>query len=218
MRYISKKHGLLLQRNDGKTVSKFRNGYYIKGSVTTKVGAANVIDFSHHAADSTLDVNRVFDDDLNGAVTNCGEMCGLGSLNGIDETGSGALASVAAGYRGNFFEAPTLTGTTNAVSGNAGVYYIVLTGTVTYDGVEYSVGEQFVTDGSATATTGSGTFRLTLPPTMINECDSFIAEKAREMLLKDGLEVNDDWSFQNDGFIPNDSLVCTGDYYVGNIL
>lgn len=221
MRYISHISNLVLYKNNGeigrdnlskRPYSFGQNGELIIGSTTTATGVGNYIDASTNTdIDEQLQLN--YPADLDGNTTTRVEMAGLGTLNGLSKT-SGAVSPLNAGHR-MFFEAPTLTGTT-AVSGNAGVWYLVLTGTVTYDSVVYSAGQKFETDGSATSTTGSGTFRLCIPPELERSCrnDDAVAGIFAYKNLYKGNEGTNYWNY-GDGIDPRDSTTSTDADYFG---
>jgi len=203
MRYISQYDTTILQNNTVEAVYRFGpRGILIVGDATCGVGAANVIDadLKSTAGDQ---LQRVYETDLSGALTNCLEMCGLGTLNKTAK--GGALNVLNCGYRGRFFEAPILTGT-ESVPNVAGIYYEVLTGTVTYNSVSYSVGEQFVVVSGETATSGTGTFALTIPPALTKKCDPFYAEEFKIAQLKEGDESSSYFDWNDGGFEPRDSV------------
>jgi hypothetical protein len=221
MRYITQHSDLILQRNDGKigydstTGVEYRfgiQGILNVGSLTTNIGTGNAIDASLKT-DDTESLQLIYPTDLLGATTHRIEMAGQGSLTSSDCDGT-ALPSLQTGYRGFIFEAPVMTGT-DTVVGVADIYYRVLSGTVTYRGVVYSAGDEFVTAGGTTATTGSGTFALTIPPYLDGQCEKFRTEQFEINALKTGDEPSDFWKFSIGGATPRDSLTCTDADYFG---
>lgn len=220
MRYISHKSNLVLYRNDGnigrddlsdKAYVFGQNGELIIGSTTTAVGVGNYIDASS-LTDTTQQLQLLYPTDCDGNQVTRIEMAGLGTLTGVTKT-SGAVSPLIDGYR-DFFEAPTLTGTT-AVPATAGIWYLILTGSVTYNSVAYVAGQKFETNGTTTATTGTGTFRVTIPPELEKTCNNPTATAgvfAYKELYK-GNEGTNYWNY-GDGIDPKDSTTSTdADYY-----
>lgn len=204
MRYISKNPELVLLLTNGKEAFEFKNGVLVVGDPTTATGAGNFIDpaktYTFPESDSTtFTLMEVFPTDLAGATTAKIEMCGQGSL--ADPLGAPI------GLRGYFFEAPVLTGTSASVPAKKNIEYVVLTGTVTYNGVTYKVGEHFVTDGTVTATTGTGTFALIFPE---NTWDVNTKALFKERHMITGLEARDYWIPTRDGgYVPRGEFTTT---------
>ena len=201
MRYISKYDDLQLIDTKGDPMYKFKNGELVVGDATTKTGAGNFIDpasFTYKDG-KTYELTRVFPADLAGATTAAIEMCGQGSL--ADPLGTPL------GLRGFFFEAPVLTAGTDTVVAKAKVPYKVLSGTVTYAGVTYQTGTEFVADGTTTATTGVGTYALAIP-----KIDWFPETKQlfKDRHLIDGNEARDYWVMTRDGgYVPRGEFTTT---------
>ena len=201
MRYISKNPELVLLLTNGKEAFEFKNGVLVVGSATTASGAGNFINpasFTYKDG-KTYELTRVFPADLAGATTAAIEMCGQGSL--ADPLGTPL------GLRGFFFEAPVLTAGTDTVVETAKVPYKVLSGTVTYAGVTYQTGTEFVADGTTTATTGVGTYALAIP-----KIDWFPETKQlfKDRHLIDGNEARDYWVMTRDGgYVPRGEFTTT---------
>lgn len=213
MRYISQFANLALFKDNGELAHVFGpDGVLVVGSLTTASGAGNYIDAAANAGDTGDELQLPYSTDLDGNAVTRLEMAGLGSLDTSTQTG-GSVTTLAEGYR-TFYEAPVLTGTTSSVSSVANVYYKVLSGSVTYDGTTYTKNQVFYTDGVTTATTGSGTFALDIPPALKNECDTFRDEQFKIKHLKDGTESTAYYNF-TDGMTPRSSLTCTDDTFFG---
>lgn len=224
MRYISQHSNLVLYKDNGEiahswdrstatgtairgTEYKFgTDGVLGLGTLTTNSGYGNYIDAASVSWDTDAKLAYIYDTDLSGATTTKVEMAGQGDL--TDPTD---------GYRGIFFEAPTLQSDT-AVSSTSGVYYEVISGSVIYDSTTYNRGDQFVTDGSETAVTGTGTFALAIPPMLAKKCDAFRTEHFKIKSLATGNESTSYWDYSTGswgGFNPNDSLTSTDSDYFG---
>ena len=96
-----------------------------------------------------------------------------------------------------FYKAPTMTGTHAVVEG---LWYKVLSGTVTHDSVAYTVNEVFL--ATTTATFGTGTFELETPPKYGCEYDR--ACEFKKKLLANGDEVTG-YGTPANGFTPMSS-------------
>lgn len=94
------------------------------------------------------------------------EMAGLGNL--------AIAANRLDAFR--FYEAPILTATSGTVAAVADTVYIVIAGTVTYDGVTYKAGQTFLADGSTTATTGTGRYHLWFPESILQTPEQYSEE------------------------------------------
>jgi hypothetical protein len=141
-------------------------------------------------------------------------MCGLGSLNSNALDGTD-LTLLEDGYVGKFFEAPIISNGT-AVPAIAGMYYKVLTGSITYNSVVYVQNEEFVTNGTQTSTSGTtGTFALTIPPALKNEITDFTTEIFAQKHLIKGNEPYDYYTQDSDGYVPRGSLTCADADYFG---
>lgn len=215
MRYISPFANFTIYKNGGALAHNFgADGVCVVGSLTTATGAGNYIDASANPGDTDEEIQLLFAADLDGNNTNRLERAGLGSLDkSTQESGAGSLTNISDGFR-YFFEAPVLTGTTDSVVAVSGVYYKVLSGTVTYNGTSYTKGQEFMANGSETATTGSGTFALTIPPALKNECEAFRDELFKVRHLQKGDESTSFYDFE-DGYTPRSSLTCTDDNFFG---
>ena len=209
MRYISKHADAILLKTDG-SINKDYNfnpdGVLVVGSLTTDAGAGNAI--------SPTGLFVLYPTDLDSNTVTCLEMCGMGSLTKVSGAGS-ALTNLSDGYRGYFYPAPVLTGTSDAVSGTGGIRYKVLSGTVTYAGTDYGVGEIITTDGSTTATTGTGTFAVYLPQRLEKAAEEFLTEEFKIKSLLVGDEPNDYWRYNISGAESRNSLVSTDSDFVG---
>lgn len=213
MQYKSQRSNAIIFTNQGKIKAKFYHGKYIIGSLTTATGAGNYIDGAVQS-DTSLNVQRIYTTDLDGNTASCIEMCGQGTLNGITAAGN-TLTTLEEGFRGWFFPCPRLTGTTNSVPAKAGIVYEVVDGTVTYDGTTYSAGEQFTTDGSTTATTGSGHFELVIPDDLENRYNGFLTEAFRITHLGQPDEMSGYYTYGQYGYDPVNSETCTDADYIG---
>lgn len=214
MRYISHISNLVLYTKNGAIVDRFDyNGVLVKGDGTTNLGTGNQIDVVLKSSTPNDETMRVYTTDLLGNSAISEEMCGLGNLASLDLALAG-LDSLQQGYNRNYFEAAVLTSTTDVVSDlSANIYYEVLTGTTIYDGTTYTVGQVFYTDGSTTATTGTGTFALTIPPALNRECQAFRPEHFKIKSLLTGNESSADWSYA-EGFAPRDNMTTDDpDYF-----
>lgn len=214
MRYISQHGDLILLQNDGTIAHRFGiDGVLNVGTLTTDVGASNVIDAAVQA-DTDDNIQRVYDDDLDGNVASCLEMIGQGSLDlSTDQGGASALTTLSEGNR-LFYKAPTLSSGDN-VANVDGVNYKVLSGTTIYDGTTYSKGETFQADGSVTTTSGTGTFRIDLTDELKAECTTDRAGLFHEKSLKSGDEPGAYWSFTDNGTDSRNSLTSTDSDYFG---
>lgn len=214
MRYITQHANLALYQYNGKVPYRFGpDGVLVVGSLTTDAGAGNYIDadLKSDIGDQLQRVPGRLDHD--GAALICIDMCGLGSLNSVGSDGT-ALATLVEGYNGFFFKAPVLSNGT-AVPAVAGIYYKVLTGSITYNSVVYVQNEEFATNGSATSTSGTtGTFALTIPPALKNEITDWVDEAFAQKHLLKGNEPYDYYTQDSDGYVGRDSLTSTdADYY-----
>ena len=216
MRYITQHSNLVLYRDNGDYAYRFGpQGVLVVGSASTDTGSGNAIDADLNATYPAQQLQRVYDTDLGGNLTNCLEMCGMGSLVSVDAEGND-LSSLEAGYNRIFFEAPVITPGATTIPAIAGIYYEVLSGTVTYDSVDYTVGQTIVSDGTTTttSTSDSGTFALMIPPAMVDEVDEFLDEHYKIKNLKTGNEASDYFNWDN-GFTPRNSAVSTDTDYFG---
>lgn len=208
MRYITHLSNHILQTKNGELVARFGpQGVLIVGDGTTRTGTANQIDVVLKASTPNDETMRVFPTDLLGNILISEEMVGMGNLASLNTAGAN-LSSLEQGYNRNYFEAPIEISTTDAVSAVANVYYEVLTGTTQYpdtSGTIYTKGQVFFTDGTNTATTGSGTFALTIPPALNIECQAFRPEQFKIKNLITGKESTTDWAY-NSAYSPKDNM------------
>lgn len=213
MRYISTKNDLVLYERGGKIRHKFKNGVLAVGSLTTNVGTGNSIDAALRT-DFSKELMPIYSTDLLGATTQCLEMCGLGSLTNANLAGS-SLTTYEVGLRGAFFQAPVISTGSSTVPAAKGREFEILTGTVTYAGVTYSVGQVFVSDGSTTTTSGSGTFALSIPSSLRATKNEFRTEQFKINSLAKGDESKSYWNQDQYGAAATASLTSTDADYVG---
>ena len=198
MRYISKHARLALYTTEGNIAHQFNQHVLIVGDPTTDVGAGNFIDPATEYWDKGK-LMEVFPDDLAGTTTAKIEMMGQGDLS--DPLGN------AKGLRGYFFESPILTATTASVPAKKDIHYWVSKGTVTYAGITYSAGQVFKTDGSTTATTGTGEFFI-IPPRNYMEVNEPGLFEEKHLQFHD--EVRAAWLPEIEGgFIPRSEFTTT---------
>jgi hypothetical protein len=137
-------------------------------------------------------------------------MCGQGSLDG--KTATGGTADLWDCVR-DFYPAPILTAGTDVVVATEGVFYEVLTGSVIYNSVVYTVGEVFEAVSGHTSTAGTtGTFALTFPP---DGCQVDRTCLFKQEQLAEGDEVDGYFSWDDGGYTPNDSQISTADNFYG---
>lgn len=111
--------------------------------------------------------------------------------------------------QGQYYESPYLSVGATSVPALRGLVYKVLNGTVTYNGIAYTVMQEFTTNGTVTATTGTtgAKFAITIPPAMkAREMDNRDA-MFREKHLLTGNEATGyhSWTALG-GFLPKDDL------------
>jgi len=217
MYYISKIENLAIRNRNGAVAYQFKNHRLLVGSATTDVGAGNKIDATLKAADTDNELQRLtrYPTDLLGAVTNCVEMAGQGSLVRLSDGGT-ALSALICGYTGLFFKAPTISGGT-AVPAIAGITYRVEAGTVTYNSIAYGATTTFVTDGTATATSGSGAkFRVWIPKSLddSNE-EQYLTESFKIAQLETGLESPNYFNYNIGGAAPYSSMTSSATNFYG---
>lgn len=233
MRYITHIPNLILYKDNGgvahawdKSVSPYLpmkkeyrfglNGTLVVGDLSTNLGTGNAIDASANSYYPTEKLQWIYDTDLNGGTTTYIERAGQGTLDG--HAASGDLSTLSWGYRGIFFEAPILD---SPYTGDlvVGATYEVRSGTVTYEGYDYTQTDSFVAS-LATGTLGTGEFALTLPAELENaNCDAFRSSNFRITSLQVGDESNDYWAWNKGayygGFEEKDSLVSADENYFG---
>ena len=206
MRYITHIPDLVLYQNNG--VAAYTFG--LQGILD--LGSRVAID-ADPGASSATDLMLIYPTDLLGFNTPGAylELAGQGSL--TSEAVGGSLTTLSAGFRGLFFEAPAKAGT-DAVPAVAGIRYIVLSGTVTYKAVDYVAGEEFVTAGGTTTTTGSGAFALSIPSALSQPNVDFSTEAFRLNQLLHGDEALNAYKRNLYGYDPRTGLDSTAaDYY-----
>ena len=162
MRYISFYDEFALHNRNGNVRHKFWQGELIVGDPTTKTGTGNSIDTAVNATDPGLELMPLVPSGANRDA-----ICGMGTL-----TTNPIVV-------GQYYESPYISIGATAVPAPADLVFKVISGTVTYKSVSYSVGQEFTSDGTtvvATGTTGA-TFAITIPPAL----------KAREMDNRDAM-------------------------------
>lgn len=195
MRYITQYDQFCLFTDAGNVAYQFEGG-------VLDLGSGVIIDATlKSGTDNSLQM--VFPADLSGVALTAS---GFSRLEGA---GQGNLITTASGLVGNFYEAPTLTATTNAVAAIWGTKYKVLSGTVAYAGTTYNTNEVFFANGTTTATTGTGTFALEVPEILKQTVDQHTKPAFELAHLNSPNDVTGYWGLSNDGFLPNNSLVTT---------
>jgi hypothetical protein len=212
MRYKSLKgDNLVLYKNNGKIAYKFKNGVLTVGLNNCRTGTGNYI-VSAPQTESDNNLQRFFATDLAGATTQCLEMCGCGTLNCVDLGGS-AVTTFNIGKRGSFAEAPVISTGATTTSAYGNIWYEVLSGTVTYNGVAYTKGQKFKTVAGTTTTSGTNaTFALTTPPDMNN----FEKEAYAITQLALGDESTNYWLPADGGYTARQADSSTGRGYVNS--
>jgi len=123
-------------------------------------------------------------------------------------TGLGDLALAARRDRTYlYYLANPITIADDTVAAVAGTYYIVLSGSVIYDGVTYVKGQTFVADGTIVDTTGTAgsQFALYFPPSVSEQPNQYYAENFKIKHLLSGGEYAAYWLQGTDyGFTPQD--------------
>lgn len=214
MRYISPYDSLFLMSKDGVEKYRFSRGELIVGDPALDT-AGNVIDAAPKTPDSDT-LQRIFSKDLAGGTTNYTELCGMGSLTGKDEAGSG-ISPVEYGYRGTFFEAPLITVVVGTTDFSVAKRWQVMSGDVTYAGTKYTKGQVFDYDGSttnATAASTGATVAYFLPYDLLKYCDPQLTEEYKIKYLGDGTEATGYWNWET-GFVGRDSNTTTDDEFIG---
>jgi hypothetical protein len=118
-------------------------------------------------------------------------------------TGLGNLATAAGRLdKFRFFESAVVAAGAGTVAAVAGTTYIVVTGAVTYDGVEYQIGETFVANETETATSGTGTLRIWFPATLLDEPAQYTAEAFKIVHLGQPTDALSYWEQGEYGFTP----------------
>ena len=194
MRYITQYDEFALFTEAGEPAYKFHRG-------VLDLGSGVIIDATlKSGTDNSLQM--VYNTDLSGVASTAS---GFSRLEGA---GQGNLLTGASGFNRNFFEAPYKTGT-DTVPAVRGIRYKVYSGTVTYAGTTYKVNEVFYTDGSTTATTGTGTFAVEIPDALKQTVDQHTKPAFEIAHLNSPEDVTGYWGLNDDGFLPNNSLVTT---------
>ena len=225
MRYISKHDNHVLYETNGFDVAynatngkeyRWKYGVLIVGNATAvdKTVDGNFIDASAVIAAPGTQLQLLgggYAKDLDGYAVSRIEMCGQGSLNG--KTATDGTADLWNCVR-DFYPAPVLSTGASTVVDTEGVFYEVLTGTVTYDSVVYSAGEVFAAVKSVTTTSGTGTFALTFPPAGCTVDRTCLFKQEQ---LAEGDEVDGYFSWDDGGYTPNDSQVSTAANFHGRL-
>lgn len=206
-RYITHISNLKLINEKGEVIYNFGlEGELIIGDPTSFTGAANKIDPDK--------IVKIYETDLLGGTTQIIEIKGQGSLNKKNDAGAD-LPKLETGYRGKFFKAPPITPGSNTVAAIQGIRYKVLKGTVTYKSVTYKQNDVFVSDGTTTATSGTGRFALYLPKFLTDECCDDSTEHFKIKKLMHGDESTAYWFPDEGGFVPRASLTTTDANFYG---
>ena len=194
MRYISINPRLTLVTNNGDPLYQFWYNELIVGS-PIGTGAGNEINPTGATTEDSLQV--LFTDAQIDALT------GNRTPTALDRVGRGIT----------FFEAPPITPAASTVEPD--IIYIVLSGSVVYNGKTYKRGEEFTgaTGINNSATTDGGTFarsfqpkwRQGLPP------EQFTQENWRTKVLATGRETEYDPNVPG-GFEPTDPLTIDPQY------
>lgn len=190
MRYISFYDEFALHNRNGNVRHKFWQGELIVGDPTTKIGTGNAIDTAVNADDPGLELMPLVPTGANRDA-----ICGMGTLNPLAV--------------GQYYESPYLPVGDTSVPAVAGLVYKVISGNVTYKGITYVTGQEFTTDGTIVATTGTAgaKFAITIPPAIkAREMDNRGA-MFREKHLLTGNEATGyhSWTALG-GFLPKDDL------------
>lgn len=135
MRYVSQYQSLELIAVDGTVLHRFKNGVLVVGDAALNT-TGNKIPVTFSGTDSQKYTN------LYSTASTDIEKVGLGKL---------------------FWEAPPIASPATNTVDDSGVWYQVLTGTVTYNGTTYKAGDLFFTEATFNDTTGTGTFALDVP-------------------------------------------------------
>jgi len=204
MRYISTNFRLVLSERGGSPRHIFRSG-------VLDLGTGVEINATPNASDPELSLILPYDTDLSSGTTDYLERAGMGTLNKEKQTGSTTYVEDGWAEGRFFFEAPKIANGDAAIAG--GVTYIVLSGTVTYDGTAYTAGHKFITDASTTATTATvaGFYALAIPEVLASTCETFTAEQFKIKHLMKGDEPYDYWLLTGGGFEPKDSYTPSDD-------
>lgn len=206
MRYITHHDTLVLSSVDGKLKYRF--------------GADGVLDLGTgvtitqpSASPSNSDLPFIWDTDLSGLATGYLERVGQGSL--TTTTLGTALTKLGDGFNRAFFEAPVINSGT-ATSAVVGVKYKVLTGTITYNSVSYTAGQTFKVVTGQTATSGGGTYALTIPDALEDKTADFRTEAFKIAHLNDGTEATGYYDYKT-GYSGRGGLVSTAADYYGHL-
>lgn len=173
-------------------------------------GGKPLVKFKYHQA--------VFDDSLFAVVTPtsadlqrphttiAGTRVAFGSATAdqlAEMTGRGVLATASGtGDRFRFFESAIVDAGAATVVATADLTYLVTAGEVTYNGVTYKAGQTFPSDGTTTATSGTGKLRIWFPATLIDEAAQYTEEAFRLAHLGQPGDALSYWQYGEFGFEP----------------
>lgn len=229
MRYISPIQRFQVWKNNGNPACEpFYNGELVVGNPywvgpTAASDATNgyIIEMLEQTA-AADEIQRIYKTDFSGIAP--GALCdcaGLGTLTGVVTFGDNSgtdLGAVSSGFR-KFYEAPyiPLSGAANTyVAAYSGVYYEVFYGTAYYDGVAYTHGQEFETDGVNSGVSGTGHIALTFPPALRKEYDMYYEEGSLQKYWAVGDEALDVYNIgQAGGFTPRASDVSGDAGFIG---
>jgi hypothetical protein len=223
MRYITPHANYVVSKRNGDPLYKFGpSGVLVVGSLTTAIGAGNSMTQTYDSDEVGNNAISLFPTGLDGTTNTPPVECwGQGSLDGLDADGS-SLTYVTDGYRGKFFPSPIITLTassTDSVSATANIWYEVLLGKVTYDGVTYKKGEIFKTDGAERDAVSVGTsaqIALTLPPALQNRAIYDRDGDFHNKNLGHGDEPYDYYDFSS-GYEPRSSITNSDADFFGYV-
>jgi len=190
MRYITPHENLSLKSNNGKTAYQFNYGILDLGS-GVEIDAIPGADTDEHLQ-FVAPIWAGGADPSSPTADEARELSGLGDLTDVTDL-------TVYKYKRLYYEAPIISTGTTTVSGDLGVYYKVLTGTVTYAGVTYATGEIFVSDDTTTTTSGTGTFSLWFNELLWDVAYQGTAEAFKNVHLNSGEEVTGYWGYTNGG-------------------
>jgi hypothetical protein len=229
MRYISPFEDLALYRNDGTIAHKFKNGELICGDRATRDGTnlsadalPYTVDYYAYVSAPETEIQQSFESVIGVRESEAAwqrlEKIGLGYLNGFGYDGATALDSLPDGYRGSFYEAPDIATGATTVPATAGIKYEVTAATVTYDGVAYTLGQVFTSDGTTTTTSGAGgKFAIVLPWALKNVADQMEPEAFALMHLGTPEDMIAYWNKLNGGYTPTNSMTTTDVNFIGRM-
>lgn len=226
MRYISQFNDLVLYRNNGEIAHKFKNGVLVCGDSTTRNGTnlttdalPYTVDYYAYSSATETEIMQTLESVIATRESEADwvriEKIGLGYLRKLGYDNTTALASLADGWRGIFFEAPVITPGATTIPAVANIRYEVLSGSVVYDGVTYTVGDIILSDGSTTTTSGTGTFALAIPTALKNTVDQMEAEAFAQAHLLKPTDAIGYWNKINGGYTASSSMTTTDFNFIG---